>query len=219
MATQGYGMYIQEKIQDWSVNQPITTAIISVALAEAFGIDMESAKKITNVNLKRLADKGELEHIQRGIYGKVKQTLFGKLTPNASEVFTGLLLRDGDKVIGFTIGSTLLNAIGLCSWMPRERHIATNNYRHRIPTDARIHAYKPVITVNTENAPYLQTIEALVAMGKYHVDAENPNEILRGILRNRNISNEKLIWYARKYYGQEIAQRVLDIVPGRSGDS
>lgn len=219
MTTQGYGAYIQEKIQDWPVNQPITTALISAALSDAFGIDMKSAKKITNVNLKRLADKGELTHIQRGVYGKVKQSLFGIVEPNADQITLKLLLRDGDKVIGFTIGPTLLNTIGLCSWMPRDYHVATNNYRYAIPSGTHIRVYKPVTAINNENAPYLQVLEAIVAMTQYHVDAEKPNELLRNLLRERNLNDESLILYARKYYGQEIAQKVLDIVPGCSGDS
>jgi len=214
MNTQGYGMRIQAQIQDWPTDEPITTATLSADLAGAFNIDIESAKKITNVNLKRLADKGELARVKKGIYGKVKLTPFGRLAPNANEMIAGTLLRDDGKTIGYIAGPTLLNAIGLSSWIPKERHIITNNYRRRIPTSATIRVYKPVIQVNDENAPYLQVIEAFTAMEQYPVDAEKPDEILRGMMQKRHINNERLIWYARKHYGQKILLKTIDIAFG-----
>ena len=214
MNTQGFGRHIQEQIQGWPANEPITTAAVAAALAGTFGIDMGDAKKITNVNMKRLADKGELVRVQKGVYGKVKVTPFGRLTPSTDEMMAGLLLHDGDNVIGYIAGPTLLNAIGLCSWMPRERHITTNNYRRQLPAGAPIRVYKPVVAVNDENARYLQAIEAFTAMEHYPVDAERPDEILRGMLRNGHIDNERLIWYARKHYGQKTLLKTIDIALG-----
>ena len=214
MNTQGFGRHIQDQIYDWPTGEPITTTAVATALAGTFGIDMGDAKKITNVNMKRLADKGELVRVQKGVYGKVKVTRFGKLTPSADEMLVGLLLHDGDKVIGYIAGPTLLNAIGLSSWMPRERHITTNNYRRKLPAGTPIRVYKPVVTVNDENARYLQAIEAFTAMENYPVDAERPDEILRSMLRNGHIDNERLIWYARKHYGQKTLLTAIDIALG-----
>ncbi len=214
MIAQGYGRHIYEQIKGWPANDPITTAVVAAGLATAFHLDMEGAKKITNVNMKRLADRGELVRVQKGVYGKVKATPFGRLTPSTDEMITGLLLRDGEKTIGYITGPTLLNAIGVCSWMPRERHIATNNYRRRLPGGAPIRVYKPVVEIDDENAPYLQAIEAFDAIGQYHVDVENPEEILRGMLRHGQINNERLIWYARKHYGQKTLLKTIDIALG-----
>lgn len=214
MNTQGYGMHIQAKIQAWPASKPITTIAVANILADAFCIDIENAKKITNVNMKRLADKGELVRVQKGVYGKAKITPFGRLPPSADEMIAGLLLRDGDKIIGYIAGPTLLNAIGLSSWIPKERHIATNNYRRQIPASAPIRVHKPIIKVNDENAPYLQAIEAFTAMEQYPIDAEKPDEILRGMLRKHRISNERLILYARRYYGQQTLLRTIDVALG-----
>jgi len=214
MNTQGYGMHIQAQIQAWPADKPVTTEAVAIVLADAFGIDTENAKKITNVNMKRLADKGELVRVQKGVYGKAQFTPFGRLAPSADEMIAGLLLRDGDKTIGYVTGPTLLNAIGLCSWIPKERHIATNNYRRQIPASAPIRVHRPVIKVNDENAPYLQAIEAFTAMEQYPIDAENPDEVLRGMLRKHRISNERLILFARRYYGQKTLLRTIDIALG-----
>ena len=214
MNTQTYGKYIAETILNWSAGEPVTTATVSAALADTFGMDIENAKKTTNVNMKRLADKGELVRIQKGIYGKVKDTPFGKLAPNTDEMITGFFLRDGDNTIGYIAGPTFLNAIGLCTWMPKERHIATNYYRRLLPAGTRIRVHKPVAEVNNENVQYLQVLEMLTAMDQYPIDAENPDEILRVILRRNNLSNEKLIWYARMHCGQKALLKTIDVALG-----
>ena len=214
MGAEGYGQHVQMQIQDWPPGEPITAAAVAANLAVAFGIGIEKAKKVTNVNMKRLVDKGKLAHVQKGVYGKVKATPFGRLEPNTDEIITGLLLREGANVIGYIVGPTLLNAVGLCSWLPKERHIATNNYRRQIPAGASIRVYKPVIPVNDENAPYLEAIEAFAALDRYPIDAEKPDEILRGILRSSQIDNEKLIWYARNHYGNTTLLKTIDIALG-----
>jgi hypothetical protein len=214
MNTHGYGKFIHTLINDLPANNPITTDVVANALAAAFHIDVVNAKRITNVNMKRLADKGIVARIQKGVYGKVKMTPFGKLTPSSDEMITGLLLRDCDKTIGYIAGPTLLNAIGLCSWMPKERHIATNNYRRHLPASVPIRVYKPVIAITDENAPYLQAIEAFAVMDQYPVDTEKPIDILRGMLHKNHIDNEKLIWYARNHFGQKILLRTIDIALG-----
>jgi hypothetical protein len=214
MNTQNYGQYIAEHIQGLPTDEPITTVAVANALADAFGMDIDNAKKITNVNLKRLADKGELTRVQKGIYGKVKITPFGKLTPNADEMITGVLLREGDTTIGYITGPTLLNAIGLCSWMPKERHIATNHYRRQIPANAKIRVHKPITPVNDENAVYLQALEMFTAIEQYPIDAENPDDVLRVVLQRNEIDNEKLILYARRHYGQKVLLKTIDVALG-----
>jgi hypothetical protein len=144
----------------------------------------------------------------------VKDTPFGKLTPNIDEMITGLLTRDGDNVIGYITGPTLLNAIGLSSWMPKERHIATNHYRHLPPVGTKIRVHKPVTSVNNENVGYLQALEIFTFIDRYPIDAEKPDELLRVFLRGNNINSEKLILYARRYCGQNILLRTIDIALG-----
>jgi len=123
-------------------------------------------------------------------------------------------MRDGEKVIGYITGPTLLNALGLCSWIPKERHITTNNYRRQIPAGTPIRVHKPAVSVDNDNYPYLQAIEAFMAMEQYPVDAEKPGHILRGMLSEKQISNERLILYARRHYGQKTLAKTIDIAIG-----
>ena len=164
--------------------------------------------------MKRLTDKGELTRVQKGVYGKTKITPFGKLTPNAEEIITGVLLRKGNATIGYISGPTLLNAVGLCSLVPKERHITTNHYRRQVPAGTNIRLYKPAMTVNDENAQYLQAIDMFMAMERYHVDTEKTDDILRLVLRRNNINNEKLILYARKFGSRKTLLKTIDVVLG-----
>ena len=214
METQGYGQHVQHQIQNWPVKKPVTTMEVAASLADAFGIDIESAKKITNVNMRRLVDKGELSRVQKGVYGKIRETPFGKLKPRPDEIMTGFLLRDGESIIGYITGPTLLNVLGLCTLIPAQRHITTNRYRYRLPENTHIRVYKPIVPVNDENAPYLQALEMFMAMEQHHVDADKPDEALRRMLRERNINNERLIWYARQHCGQKTLVKTIDVALG-----
>jgi len=187
---------------------------VAASLADAFNISIENAKKITNVNMKRLVDRGELARVQKGVYGKVRETLFGKLNPRPDDIMTGFLLRDGDRIIGYFAGPTLLNVLGLCALIPAENHIATNRYRYRLPKDTRIRVYKPIITVNDENASYLQALEAFMATERYPVDIDRPDEVLRILLKNSNIDNERLIWFARRHCDNKTLLKTIDIALG-----
>jgi len=214
MNVHGYGQHIQTHIKDRKSDEPITTTAVAENLAAAFGIDIISARKITNVNLKRLAEKGILARMRKGVYGKIKETPFGRLAPSKEEVISELLLRDGESAIGYISGPTLLNALGFCSWMTRERHIVTNKYRSRIPEGVPIQTHRPVVQVTDDNMPYLQTLEVLAAMEKYPVDAEKPIEILRGMIQRNKLSNEKLILYAKKHFKQDILIKTIDVTLG-----
>ena len=214
METQGYGQYIQDQINIWPLGKPVTTTEIAVGLTGTFDIGLENAKKITNVNMKRLTDKGELVRVQRGVYGRVKETSFGRITPRPDDMLTGILLRNGESIIGYIAGPTLLNRIGLCSWIPAERHIATNRYRCRLPENIHIRVYKPIIPVDDENVHYLQALEAFMAMEQYPVDTDNPENVLRDMLRENNMDNERLIWYARCHCKQKILLKAIDIAIG-----
>jgi hypothetical protein len=217
METQGYGQYIGNQIRSWPVKKAITTVEIAVALANAFNMDIERAKKITNVNMKRLVDKGELVRVHRGIYGKVRETPFGKLKPRPDEILTGFLLRDGESKIGYIAGPTLLNALGLSSLIPAKRHIVSNRYRYQLPVNTQVCVYKPMIAVNDENVLYLQMLEAIMAMEQYPVDTDKSDHVLRAILRNGNINNEKLIWHARRLCRYKALLKTIDIALGGDG--
>ncbi|MDR2728606.1 MAG: DUF6088 family protein [Chitinispirillales bacterium] len=192
-------------------------ATVADALAGDFGMDLEYAKKITNVNMNRFAEKGEIVRISKGLYGRVRNTHFGKLMPNANEIITMVLLKEDNDTIGYITGPTLLNAIGLSSWLPNERHIATNYYRRLLPKNTKIRIHKPIAPVNNENVRYLQMLDLLMAMERYPVDSEKPDTLIRMVFRKNAIENDRLILYARKLCSQRVLIKAIDIALGEIG--
>ena len=80
-------------------------------------------RKIFNVYLARLAKKGLIERLHRGVYYRAKETKFGKTKPNLYKE-TVLIHTYGFK--GFFGHETLLNLLGLKNEIPKKLTIYTN---------------------------------------------------------------------------------------------
>lgn len=185
---------------------------IAKTLAEQFAIPLEQAQKVTNVNLKRLADKEQIERLQKGIYYKAKETVFGKTKPNIDNVMTQVLTMKEEEIIGYETGASFLNKIGLTTLMPREKEIATNGYRRKLDSNCHIVMKKPVTAINAINYKYLQVLDAIHGLQTSYLDAENPCTILCEYIEKQNLDKFELVCFARKYYGQKTLLKLLDII-------
>ncbi len=137
MEYRGYSKILNETISRERYGTAIFADDVAVVLALKFAIPMEHAKKVVNVNLKRLADRGIIERLKTGIYYKAKETAFGKTKPNIGAVMTRFLTLNGEDIIGYETGVSFQNRIGLITLMPKIVEIATN--RHRIKLDIKCH--------------------------------------------------------------------------------
>ncbi len=108
-----YGEFITNKIADIPYGQAFQTDIIAESMAEEYAIPAHKAKPITNVTLKRLADRGLIERFQKGVYYRAKQTAFGKARPREELLEAQLLTCRGNEIIGYETGFSLMNKIGL----------------------------------------------------------------------------------------------------------
>ena len=61
----GYGEHIAETVKNIPYEAAIQTENIAAQLAGTFDLPYEQAKALTNVKLKRMADKGEIERLQK----------------------------------------------------------------------------------------------------------------------------------------------------------
>jgi hypothetical protein len=64
MEYRGYGKFLTEIISRERYGTAIFADDVAVVLALKFAIPMEHAKKVVNVNLKRLADRGIIERLK-----------------------------------------------------------------------------------------------------------------------------------------------------------
>ena len=126
-----YGEFITNKIADIPYGQAFQTDVIAEAVAEEYKVPVQKAKPITNVTLKRLADKGLIERFQKGVYYCTKQSAFGKIHPNEDILGAQMLTRSGDEIIGYETGFSLMNILGLTTLVPKNLEIATNAWRKK----------------------------------------------------------------------------------------
>lgn len=207
----GYGYFISTYLNEIDFSKPIYTGQIAEQVAVHFHIEIQQAKGVVNNHLKRLADRGSLHRIEKGMYCKVKQTLFGELLPDMEKVLSEQLIFEGNQIIGYETGPSYSNKIGLCSWMPREQYIATNRYRKQIPNQVKIKVCRPTVEINTENYKYLQALDMIQGMDELPIDASDPERIIREMLVKNQLQNEILILLARKYYKQKTLFLTIDI--------
>lgn len=212
MNYQGYGEHIAQSIKNFPYGIAIFSDQVAKLLAEQFSIPLEQAKKITNVNLNRMAGKEEIERLQKGVYYRAKQTAFGKTKPNMEAVTEQILTQRDDDVIGYETGAAFFHLAGLTSLMPRSKEIATNSYRRKVEANCHIVAKKPVTEINKKNYRYLQFIDAVDQMPSAFIDAENPKQILVEWIHREELDKEHLIYYARKYYSNNTLFRLIDTI-------
>lgn len=209
-----YGEFITNKIADIPYGHAFRSDIIAEAMAEEYKVSVNKAKPITNVTLKRLADKGLIERFQKGVYYRAKQTAFGKARPSEELMEAQLLTRRGDEIIGYETGFSLMNKIGLTTLVPAKREIATNAYRKNVD-DRFIIVKKPVVTVNTENVRYLQFLDAIRDLPGAHVDAENPKALLHAFAEQNELDTVKTLKYARQHYPKKTLISLVDVLVER----
>ena len=209
-----YGEFITSKIADIPYGQAFQTDVIAEAMAEEYKVPIHKAKPITNVTLKRLADRGSIERFQKGLYYRAKQTVFGKARPSEELLAAQLLTRRGDEIIGYETGFSLMNKLGLTTLVPKKREIATNAYRKNI-NDRFIIVRKPVITVNAGNFRYLQLLDVIRDLPEAPVDAENPKALLHAFAEKNGLDTVETLTYARQHYPQKTLLNLVDVLVER----
>lgn len=210
----GYGRHIADNIDGAPYGVPIYTEEVAKNLALVFHIDLNKAKGLVNVNLKRIADKSNLERYQKGIYYKTKVTPFGRTKLNPDIVANNAYIIKAGKVIGYETGPTFSNRIGLTSQIAKYKYYATNIFMQkgsRIDEDKKVIIRKPPVVVNEDNYKYLQLLDTIENKDKIPIDAINPERLILNYIATNNLDFAKLVAFARKKYKKEVLLRLGDI--------
>lgn len=209
-----YGEFIMNKIVDIPFGQIFYSDAIAEEMAAEYNMSVQKAKPITNVTLKRLADKGLIERFQKGVYYRAKQTVFGKARPSTETLEAQLFMRRGNEIIGYETGVSLMNKMGLTTLIPKKREIATNAYRKYI-NEKHIIVKKPVVQVDTGNFRYLQFLDVIRDLSDAPVDAENPKAILHAFAQKNALDAVKALTIARRHYPQKTLLKLVDVLVER----
>ncbi|MBP3038464.1 type IV toxin-antitoxin system AbiEi family antitoxin domain-containing protein [Bacillaceae bacterium Marseille-Q3522] len=208
----GYGEHIAETVKNIPYEAAIQTENIAAQLAGTFDLPYAQAKALTNVKLKRMADKGEIERLQKGVYCQVKQTVFGRVTPSMEQVMKKTLTEQNGARIGYESGAYLMNQLGLTTLIPRDMEITTNRYSAKLPKDCHIKLKKPAVPVKDENWKYLQFIDLTMALSDAHIDVEKPGGLLAGYAKQQELDGLALLFTARKHYPAKVILPLIDLL-------
>jgi len=204
-----YGEFIVDAVQNLPFGSAIRTEDIAEQLAERFTLPYDQAMKLTNVKLKRMADRGEIERFQKGMYFHVKETVFGKVTPDIDQMVMETLMEQHGAKIGYESGASLFNRLGQTAMIPRDIEITTNRYRTKLPERCHIKVRRPPTVITDQNWKYLQLIDAVSALPNAYIDADHPEQLLAAHIKKRQLDGLTLILTARRYYPQKVVLRVL----------
>ncbi len=214
MEQTGYGAHIARAVRSVPYETAIETEDIAKQLVKEFAIPYGQAKTITNVKLKRMADKGKIERLQKGIYCHVKQTVFGTMTPDIDQVMLKtLILQDGER-IGYESGASLFNKLGLTTLTPRNIEITTNRFEVKLPEGCHLKLQRPHTAVTGNNWKYLQFIGILDELPYTYTDVKNAKQILLQYAKKQQLDDLTLIFTARRYYPQKIVLQLIDLLRG-----
>lgn len=214
MATTYYKKNITKYLDTLPPEAPVTTDMVTAYMANLTGEPEDKVRKTINVNLARLERERVVSRITRGVYCKRINTPFGDYVPSKEMIYGRWLVMDGDSVIGYETGLSLMNHIGLVSQMPRRKRIATNNYSLPIPKDVDIEIQKPRATVTDDNYKYLQILDIIDIMEETPIDAAAPEEIIRDRTESAGLVPDRLILYARRFYPTKTLERTVDVILG-----
>lgn len=195
-----YSSYIRDTIKKIPEGQPIVFNSITNNLVKKYNIDKAHANQIVTLNINRLADNNIVERLYKGVYYRPKNTPLGKLRIDPKNMFIEQLTKEGDQITGYETGPTLFNTVGLSTWTSNDYHLATNKYRRKLPSNVKIELHKPVVEVNNENYRYLQVLDIIDGLDKYHIDAEDPNYVIRNTVKKLGLDVLKILAYADKHY-------------------
>lgn len=207
-----YREFIANTVKNRPFESAIRTEDIADQLVKGFALPYDQARTLTNIKLKRMADKGEIERLQKGIYCHVHQTVLEKATPDIDEVMMKTLTVQSGAKIGYESGEFLFNRLGLTTLVPRCIEITTNRYRTKLPERCHIKVRRPAAVIADHNWRYLQFIDVVNELPNAHIDAEKPEQLLAQYVKKQQLDGLTLIFTARQHYTKKVLLQLIDLL-------
>lgn len=196
-----------------NVAEPIYTREVAEAMVKEFGVNEKTASLRAASSINRILSEEKLPSLrryQKGIYYKTEPTFFGEAVIDKARLIQDkYLLPD----IGYETGESALHRLGLTTWMPNKRTLATNVAKQSIRYDQKLDVWiRPAKTkINRDNMKYLQTLDVLSALEGSPVDAEDPYGILAKHIERNKLHYDILLAYAATYYSQKTILALAEV--------
>ncbi len=203
---------VLEYIEQYPENEPIFIEDIKKHIIQQCEKDNKNVLKNVNVILNRLKNEGIIKAEYKGVYYKPIISLFGEVPLNTDKLRKLKYLEDKDgNIKGYIVGAKLFNKLGLTTLVPNVIDIVTNECKYHKQYDKVLRTYikKPKIEITNENYRYLQFIDILNNKDNIHVEIENVDEILYGIIEEYKLDFEKIIKYARETNSRKVLDKLF----------
>lgn len=211
---------IMDQIKQYIDAKEYGKPILLADVVRDFSDENEELKKTRNTvsaYLNRLVRNAELKKFDDGVFYKTKKNAFGETPIDYSDLIKNIYFYDAENEnrIGYRIGATVLANVGITNNLENTIEIVTNNFNKRKVLDTinqNIHLKKPVLEVNNDNYLYLQLLDTIREVNKYHLANERVGEKLAEYMDRNEIEVDKLFRYAKDYYNKRTINNLVDLL-------
>lgn len=179
--------------------------------------DFNKVRNTVSAYLNRMVRNDELKKLDDGVFYKARKNLFGETPIDYVELIKNIYFYDtqNHERIGYRIGASVLASIGITNNLENGIEIVTNNFHKKKVIDAinqNIHLRKPILEVNNENYIYLQLLDTLKNVDKFHLTTERVGEKLIDYINKNGIEVNKLFRYAKAHYNKKTIVHLVDLL-------
>ena len=195
----------EDQIREYIAENPV---FLTEELRNALKIP-DREKATMNTELARMAKKGTVCRLSKGVYAVPVHSCFGDTPPGEHAVVKHIFIKNGN---GYSSGPTFMNQLGLSTWLPRKTHIKSNHYKKRFKMSYFVIS-APKTKITSRNWKYLQFLDCIDDMDAYAIDNRDPIRLFREYIRKNGLDMAILLLYAHKHYNrktEEILYHILE---------
>lgn len=171
-----------ESIDDYVVAKILKAKRGAIFFAEDF-VSFGSTKAVGKA-LERLAGKGDISRVARGMYARLKiHEVFGKIKPTTEEIAKAIAKRDKARIV--PTGALALNALGLSTQIPLNIVYLTDGSARTIVVGKRTIKFKKASPKNLATIGKISglVIQALKEIGKEYATESEIKIVLKQLTK------------------------------------
>lgn len=211
---------IMNQIKQYVDNKAFGKAILLTDVVRDFIDEAEDLKKTRNTIsacLNRLVRNDELKKLDDGVFYKAQKNAFGETPIDYVDLINNLYFYNAanKERIGYRIGANVLANIGITNNMENVVEIVTNNFNKKKIIDTinqNISLRKPLLEVNNDNYSYLQLLDTIKEISKYHLTNEPVGEKLADYMNKNEMEINRLFKFAKEHYNKKTMNNLVDLL-------
>lgn len=177
----------------------------------------EKFRNTISAYLNRLVRSDQLRKFDDGIFYKFRINVFGETHLNVSRLIKSTYLFDDvdQKVVGYQIGTQVLEAMGITNNLENKVTIVTNHFNRKkilSKVNSTIQLKKPVIKIDDLNYVYLQMLDTINEIEKYHIIEDDIGRKLVQFMKENEIEVNLLFQFAKKHYSHKTLEKLADFL-------